>query len=237
MTRDWKKIGIVVGSLLVLGAVGLFIFKDAGFSTVETTFGTVQYDLVDSGITDVTNLVTTDVTGGYFRYSIVSGADVRSVQTTTISIEDAPTGTSFGYSLLYYYDNDSATNEMVFLKFEIKTTDVRWDYVNILTGSGSLIKKMEIEPATGTATFFVFVDETEIAGAGSIFLQFVGWHYATNNVVAVTGYSELNYSIGAPLETTDITQPPAQVSAFLTPIPMIIAIIVFGLLKKRNKKE
>lgn len=240
MAKDWKKIGLVIGSIFLLGAVGLFIFKDAGFSTVETTFGTVNYRLIDSGVTDITNLVTTELRDGYYSYSIKSGADVRSVQTTTISIGDAPKGTSFAYSLLYYYDNDSTTNEMVFLKLEIGATDVRWDYVNILTGSGSLIKRMDIEPKTGTATYFVFIDETELSGVSSVFLQFVGWHYATNKIIAITGYSKLAYTIGPALEiegTTLITPEEEKKPVSIYPIPIAMAIIVFSLAHRRKRED
>jgi hypothetical protein len=236
LIKNRKRIGIIVGLILIIGIVGWFLLVQPQFSTVETTFGTVQYDLVDSGITNIDNLATTEIIGGYLVYSIKSGADVGSVNPSTISIEDAPTGTSFGYSLAFMYDNVTTTNEIVFVVFEIQATDVRWDFVKVFTGGGAIIKQMDIEPKTGTATFFIFLDGTELESQGSIYLQFTGWHYAFNKVVAVTSYLEINYSYAGTDETITTELPDYQ-QIKLDPVFIPLAIIVLALIRKYTKKE
>lgn len=227
MDDKQKRIVIVtVFSIVVIGFI-LANFPNGNFSTVETTFGTVSYDSVNSGLTLYDNLEQTDITGGYTEYSITTGSPIKTINTKIMDISKAPAGTSFAYSLAWIYDPQSSTDEIIFIDLLMSAKDLQWQSAKIYLSAIAVHKEIVIVPTDNNGHFFIFLTEPSLSSYSSFFIQIKAHSYALNDFVFLTGYFEYTFSYATLDQTVDLQTKEYQPVDYNRSTPFLFTLTPF----------
>jgi hypothetical protein len=172
--RVLLTIFIVVGIVFYIGyRVGEM---DTG---INLTKGTINFSIDQSGMVDTENILVfaeSDVNGNiYQEYRLKDLDSVRPVDLTEYdkSIKD---DASTSFAIIYSFDTDPLTNEALYLKTDLSSSDVIIEEVTVYSAFRDYIKKYEQEPAKiDSYVILILSAELQENINGGIYLQYKGF--------------------------------------------------------------
>ncbi len=206
--RRWYVIVFVLVKIVVLVPFFSLMSRELSIVKIPTEYGTLELTenvgMTKDHFIDQSILTQDGVTYTLFFLSRVAET-VPVSAFSELNETEYPSGTQSGHEILFVFDGNPATEEVLYFDIIVDIDGVRWDQVIIYSGGGQQLKVLQSPPTNTTGVFFVFLYQSEIErGTQSFIFQFKGFHYTQARNVFITTYYSLAYSYLSAEETTEI---------------------------------
>jgi len=242
---------VPIGVIALLMAVGFARVANNELSIVKipTEYGTLELTQ-NAGITQESYIIQRAETHDglyYTSYTLSSGASVTPVSSfTEMDAANLPIGMQSGHDVLFVFDNNAATEEVLYFSVLVDIGGVEWQQVTVYSGTGKQLKVFQPPPQITAGNFFIIMYQAELErGIPSLMLQFKGYLDSQSKNVFITTFYSLGFSyIGDLPETTteEITETSdSGFSPYFTSsidllylIPIMFILVIFK--RKGDKK-
>jgi hypothetical protein len=171
---------VLLASFIIVGMVLYLGYRVQELSTdIDLDQGSINFKISQSGMVSPEDILVFSRTGTdkntYQVYELQNGAEIRPIDITEHE-ESIKTDAQISYGIFYTYDLEPLTNEALYFKTEVSSSQITIEEVSIYSISSTFIRKYEQEPKKSD-TYSIFLLTTDLEGIvdGGIYLQYKGY--------------------------------------------------------------
>lgn len=181
---------VLLAGFIIIGMFFYLGYRMSEISTeIDLTEGSINFSIDQYGMVDPDDILLfsrTDTNGNsYQEYELRSGAELRPIDLTEHT-ESIRSDAQKSYMATYTYDLDPMTNEALYFRTVVDSSDITIEDVTVFSASKSFIKKYEHEPSkTDSYSIFLLATELQANVDGGVYLQYKGFVMEGSNRISV----------------------------------------------------